>query len=389
MKKIMTGIVAVAALALIAFASLPVKGKGPKYRTAKVTRGDIVSTVNATGTLNPVRMVLVGTQLSGTIKNVHVDFNSRVKEGKTLARLDPAIFEAQLEQANGALLSAEASMQRAVATLKDARRFLARNRELFSGGHIPLSELDTAETNCEIAEARVNASSGEVTRAKGALASAETNLRHSTITSPVTGIVISKNIEEGQTVAAGFQTPTLFSIAQDLERMQIECSVDEADIAKVALNQPVEFTVGAYPEMTFRAKVSELRQAPILAQNVVSYDVVVEVNNPRLLFRPGMTANVCITTARATNVVRIPNAALRFMSSRSAKSEKTDKRKRVWILDKEKLKRIDLVTGISDADYTEMVSGKLREGMELAVESTAKAGTRKSSGAASMHGVRY
>jgi HlyD family secretion protein len=385
----MAGIVAAATLALIGFASFPAKEQGSKYITGKVTRGDIVSTVNATGMLNPVRMVFVGTQLSGTIKSVHADFNSRVKKGEILATLDPASFEAQVEQAKGALLSAEANMQRAIAVLNDARRSLARKRELFSGGHIPLSVSDTAETNYDIAEARVNGSSGEVAHAKGALASAETDLRHTIITSPVTGIVISKNTEVGQTVAASFQTPTLFSIAQDLTKMRIECSVDEADIAKVAVNQPVEFSVEAYPDMTFRAKVSEIRQAPIIAQNVVSYDVVVEVNNPELLLRPGMTANVCITAARVTNVIRIPNAALRFMSSRTVKSEKMGKGKQVWIPDKEKLKRIDVATGICDADYTEMVSGELKEGMELVVESRAKAGTKKPSGAGSVHGVRY
>jgi len=384
-KKGLPCVAAVAILALLIVAFLPVKGKESRYRTARITRGDIVSTVSATGTVSPVETVQVGTQVSGTIKSIHADFNSKVKKGDILARLDPTIFAARLEQVKGGVLIAESNLERTVSALKDSQRTLSRKRELFSGDHIPRSELDKAETMLEVAEAEVSAAKGELSRARGAVADAVTNLSHTMIRSPVNGIVTAKVIEVGQTVAASFQTPTLFTIARDLTRMRIECNVDEADIGKVAVGQEIEFSIAAEPTVTFRTRVSQIRQAPVTAQNVVSYTVLAEIGNSDLLLRPGMTANVTITTAMKRNVIRIPSAALRFMSSRSGKK----KGERVWIPGKDKLKRVDVRTGISDGNLTELVSGGLREGMEVVVDSTAKDGKKSPSAAGSMHGVRY
>jgi HlyD family secretion protein len=383
--KIVAAIVITAALAVTGFVACPAKGKESRYRTASITRGDIVSTVSATGTVSAVETVQVGTQVSGTIKSIHADFNSRVKKGDILARLDPAIFAARLEQAKGGVLVAGASLERAISALKDAKRNLSRKRELFSGDHIPRSELDAAETDAETAEAEVSAAKGELSRARGAVADALTNLSHTMIHSPVDGIVIAKSIDTGQTVAASFQTPTLFTIARDLTMMRVECNVDEADIGKVAAGQEVEFSVAAEAGITFRTKVTQVRQAPVTSQNVVSYTVVAEVNNPDLLLRPGMTANVTITTAMNRNVIRIPNAALRFMSSRTGKT----KGERVWIPGEGKLKKMEVKTGVSDGSFTEMVSGGLREGMEVVVDSTTKDGKKSPSAGASLHGVRY
>ena len=384
-RRVVPFIVAVATLAALILAFLPVKGKDPGYRTARITRGEIVSTVSATGTVNPVETVAVGSQVSGTIMSIHAGFNSRVKRGDILARLDPAVFEARLEQAKGGVLVAEASLERAVSGLKDAQRLLSRKRELFGGGHIPRSELESAETALEIAEAEVSAAKGELSRARGALLNARTDLSHTEIRSPMDGIVTSKNIEVGQTVAAGFQTPTLFNIARDLTRMRVECSIDEADIGKVALGQKMEFSVSAEPGITFRTRVSEIRQAPLKSENVVSYQVLAEAENSDLVLRPGMTANVTITTARTGNALRVPNAALRFMSPRSGKKNGD----RVWVPGDGRLKRVDVKTGISDDSCTEIVSGGLSEGDQVVVDSSAKMKARRSSASGSMHGVRY
>jgi HlyD family secretion protein len=380
-----TAVVITAALAVTGFVAWPAKGKESGYRTARITKGDIVSTVSATGTVNPVETVQVGTQVSGKIISIHADFNSRVRKEEILARLDPAIYTARLDQAKGGVIIAAAGLERATSALKEAKRDLSRKRLLFDGGHIPRSDLDAAETALEIAEAEVSAAKGELSRARGAVADAVTNLSHTVIRSPVDGIVTARSIEVGQTVAASFQTPTLFSIARDLARIRVECIVDEADIGKVAVGQEVEFTIAAEPGVTFRTRVSEIRQAPVKSENVVSYQVLAEADNGEFILRPGMTANVTITTAIKRNVIRVPNASLRFMSPRSGKK----KGDRVWIPGGDRLKRVDVKTGISDGSYTEMVSGGLREGLEVVVQSTPKDGRKSRSAGGALHGVRY
>lgn len=346
----------------------------PRFRTEKAVRGEIVSAVTATGTVNAVTTVLVGTQVSGTIKNIYVDFNSPVKKGHLIAQIDPATFEAQVEQAKANVFSAKANLEKAEATLTDAKRTLERNKELFSKNFIPKSELDTAETNYETAKAQVSVAKAQVAQTEASLKVAMTNLAYTKIVSPVNGIVISRNVDIGQTVAASFQTPTLFSIAQDLTKMQINSSVVEADIGKVKAGLPVEFTVDAYPDITFKGTVSEVRLAPITVQNVVTYDVIVRVNNPDLKLKPGMTANVSIIISGKEDVLKIPNAALRFnpFERRKGATEQRDKGAGVWIVEGEKPKRINVTTGISDGNYTELISGEISEGQELIVESLTK-----------------
>jgi len=208
---------------------------------------------------------------------------------------------------------------------------------------------------------------------EAALKITETNLRYTKIVSPVNGTVVSRNVDTGQTVAASFQTPTLFNIAQDLTKMQVDSSVAEADIGKIQVGQPVEFTVDAYPDSPFKGSVSEIRNAPVTVQNVVTYDVVVKVDNPELKLKPGMTANVSIIVSSKSDVLRIPNAALRFRPSDQQKiSEKREKGSGVWVLENRKLKRIAITTGISDGTYTELLSGEISEGQEVIVESLSK-----------------
>src|SRR4030042_1086845 len=294
MKKIIiiSGIIIVIFIA--GFILFRGNGNEPKFRTDKISRGDIEMAVSATGTVNPVTTVLVGTQVSGTIKELYVDFNSPVRKGKMIARIDPALFEAQVNQAKANFLSAKANLEKAGATLVDAKRTMDRNKELFSKNLVARSDLDTAETNYETENASVSAAKSQVAQTEAALSLAETNLRYTKIVSPVDGIVVSRNVDVGQTVAASFQTPTLFSIAQDLTKMQIDTNVDESDIGRTKAGQEAAFTVDAYPGKSFAGTVIQVRNSPIVTQNVVTYDVVIQVDNKDLSLKPGMTATVSI-----------------------------------------------------------------------------------------------
>ena len=315
-------------------------GVSQKFRTTKVERGKISTTVTATGTINPVITVLVGSQVSGTIKALYADFNSKVKEGQVIAQIDPALFEAQVEQARANVLNAQANVLNAQANLRsaqanlekaevivsDAKRTLDRNRPLVERKVIAQSVFDTAQTNydsavaqqeaakaqLESAKSQVESTKAQLEQTKAALKLAETNLRYTTIRSPVNGIVISRNVDVGQTVAASLQAPTLFTIAKDLTQMQVDTNVSEADVGRVEVGQKAIFTVDAYPERTFHGNVSEIRNAPITVQNVVTYDVVIQVYNKDLRLKPGMTANVSVQIEHKEGVLKIPNAALRF-----------------------------------------------------------------------------
>lgn len=346
-------------------------GKKSSYKTEKVSRGEIKSIVTATGTVNAVTTVSVGTQVSGTVKKLFVDYNSSVKKGQLLAQIDPSTFQGQVDQARANLLSAQANMEKTAVSVTDARRTYERNRELFAQNFIAKSELDTAETNLHSAEAQYKVTQAQIGQAHAALKIAETNLQYTNIISPVNGIVISRSVDVGQTVAASFQTPTLFSIAQDLTKMQINTSVDEADIGRVQTGQEVSFTVDAYPDAIFAGKVSEVRNAPTTVSNVVTYDVIVKVDNPQLKLKPGMTANVSITIEMHPDVLRVPNAALRFKPAemRDGKGMRTEQREtkgtKVWILEKDKPRPAQVTIGLSDGNYTEILSGQLSAGQEI------------------------
>jgi len=380
MKKILIISVIIFVIAIAGFLLFRGNGNEPKFRTEKIVRGDIEMSITATGTVNPVTTVLVGTQVSGTIKKIYVDFNSPVKKGQLIALIDPALFEAQVNQAKANLLSAKANLEKAEATVVDAKRTMDRNKELLAKTLIAQSDFDTAETNYETSKASVSAAKSQVGQTEAALSLAETNLHYTKIVSPVDGIVVSRNVDVGQTVAASFQTPTLFSIAQDLTKMQIDTNVDEADIGKVKVRQDVEFTVDAYPDITFKGKVWQVRNAPITVQNVVTYDVVINVDNPEFKLKPGMTANVSIIVSMKKDVLKIPNAALRFKPSEKGPVSSEKKGPGVWILAMDKPNRIPVSLGISDGNYTELVSGKISEGQELIVESLTKSNVPRPSG---------
>ncbi len=381
MKKIF--ISAVAAILLLAggvylYVRKPVE---TAYKTARVERGDMVTTVSATGNLAAVVTVQVGTQVSGTIARLFVDFNSPVKRGQTIAQIDPALFSAQVEQSRGNFMNAQANLEKAKADLVDAKRTLERNHQLVKEGIIAQSDFDTADTRYAEAVAAVKGAEGSVAQTRGAYSQARTNLKYSTIKSPVDGIVVSRNVDVGQTVAASFQTPTLFTIAQDLTKMEIDTSVDEADISRVKEGQPVTFTVDSYPESRFTGRVTQIRNSPVITQNVVTYVVVVGVDNRDLKLKPGMTANVTIETARKGNVLKIPAAALRFKprgeketggaktpGSGAADRKRGDART-VYVLGKEKRPvAVSIRTGLSNDGQVEVAEGDLRENDQVIVE---------------------
>ena len=282
------------------------------FRTVPLERGDIVATVTATGKLGAVTVVDVGTQVSGTIREIYADFNDRVKKGQLIALIDPSVLEARLQEAEANLSMARASLSRARASVMESSRNLKRYQELWDRQFIAKSELDLARTTSLTDQATVREAEARVRQVEAALRQARTNLGYTKIISPEDGVVISREVNVGQTVAASLSTPTLFSIAKDLSDMQIETSVDEADISRVKEGQEVEFTVDAYSGTTFYGRVKQVRIAPNVIDNVVTYPVIISAANPELKLKPGMTANVSIITARPAGILKVPMGALRF-----------------------------------------------------------------------------
>jgi HlyD family secretion protein len=406
MKKLIAAIVVLLLLGGAGYYFFGKKKPEITYKTAKIERGSIVSSVSATGSLAAVVTVQVGTQVSGTIQKLFVDFNAPVRKGQTIAQIDPSLFNAQVEQTKGSYLNAQANVEKAKADLADAKRALERNRKLLQDGIIAQGDYDTSENRCQMAAATLKAAEASVTQTRGAYTQAQTNLRYSTITSPVDGIVINRNVDIGQTVAASFQTPTLFTIAQDLTKMEIDTSVDESDISRVKVGQPVSFTVDAYPEIKFTGKVAQIRNAPITTQNVVTYVVVVSVNNKELKLKPGMTANVSIEIARRDDLLKLPSAALRFKPkggkegradkpitagakpAAEQKPRKKDDGQQVFILGAEnKPVPVKVKTGISNDGSVELVEGNLKENDEVIIEQNSP--QKKSGGMGSPMGPRF
>ena len=437
-------IIGTAGLLLVGGAALLLRqgSDRPAYRTAPVERGEIEATVVATGTLNPVTMVQVGSQISGMVKHLYADFNSAVKRGQLIARIDPELFEARasqarasLESARAAVLNQQANQERAAADVENARAALeaaranvARQRvgvldaeiklksrvNLFREGGISQEERDSAqaafdsaraqldaaaaqeraaasglraaEATLQVARAQLQAAEASVAQQRAALVQAEVDLSHTFIRAPVDGVVISRNVDVGQTVAASLQAPVLFLIAQDLTRMQVNTSVDEADIGQVRSGQPARFTVDAYPGRPFEGTVTQVRAAPNIVQNVVTYDVIIQVANPDLRLKPGMTANVQILVARKAAALKVPAAALRFRASegeadraagrspdgrpeRSGRKGAVPSEGQVWILEDGAPKPVTVTLGLSDGSYVEVAAGDLREGQAVLIGS--------------------
>ena len=284
----------------------------PEVRTANASLGDIVDTVGATGTLEAVTTVNVGSQVSGIIEGLYVDFNSIVRAGDVIMRLEPSLFETQVEQARANLIRAQADTERLRVALDDSRVQLKRAQDLAARQLISETELEAAQVAVRSTEAQLKSSEAAVTQARASLNQNEVNLGHTVIRAPIDGIVISRLVDVGQTVAASLQAPELFVIAADLTKMRVIANIDESDVGRIRPNQRVTFTVDAYPGEEFEGSVSQIRLEPVVTQNVVTYATVVDAPNPDLRLKPGMTATIALETARRENVLRIPNSALRF-----------------------------------------------------------------------------
>ncbi|MGE5244316.1 MAG: efflux RND transporter periplasmic adaptor subunit [Betaproteobacteria bacterium] len=287
-------------------------GAAMTVNTAPITRGEIVDTVGATGTLQAVTTVQVGSQVSGNISYLGADFNSIVHKGQVIARLDPSLFQAQVAQARANLAKSKADVERNRVALLDAQQKYTRAKELAARKLIPQSDLDAAKIAVDSAQATLQSSQASVEQAQASLSQNQVSLEHCVITAPIDGIVTSRNVDIGQTVAASFQSPTLFIIAADLTKMQVNASIDEADVGRIRPGQQVTFRVDAYPTEDFHGTVSQIRLQPVVVQNVTTYGAVIDVPNTDLKLKPGMTANVKVEVARRTDALRIPNAALRF-----------------------------------------------------------------------------
>ncbi|MDB4967526.1 MAG: Macrolide-specific efflux protein MacA, partial [Myxococcales bacterium] len=288
------------------------KPPAQRFETVKVTRGNITARVTATGTLSALVTVQVGSQVSGRLAQINVDFNSPVKKGQVIARIDPQLFAAAVEQAHANYLAAQGQAEKARVQAIDADRQFKRSQQLREQKLIAQADLDTAEANLGVAKANTAAMLGSVEQARAAMHQAQVNLDYTTITSPTDGVVISRTVDVGQTVAASLSAPTLFTIAQDLTKMQVDTSVAEADVGKLKPQMPTIFTVDAYPTERFRGVVRQIRNAPQNVQNVVTYDAVIDVDNGELKLKPGMTANVTFVYAEKKDTLRVPNAAMRF-----------------------------------------------------------------------------
>lgn len=287
----------------------------PKYVTGQLSRGDVIETIQSTGQVQPLTQVQVGAQVSGRITKVFVDFNSKVKSGDVLAEIDPTLFGAAIDQNRAQLESAQAQVARAEASLVTAKQRLERAKKLVAEGIGSQADLDNAQGSFDIASADVNASRATVAQITAALRSSRTNLEYTRIFSPIDGVVITRNIDPGQTVAASFQAPVLFVIAQDLRKMRVLADVDEADVGKLQEGMTADVRVDAFPGEKFKGSVSQVRYSPNSQSGVVTYAAVVEVDNPDIKLRPGMTATVTIKTAEVKDTSRVPNAALRFKPS--------------------------------------------------------------------------
>jgi HlyD family secretion protein len=413
--------------------------EAPQYRTAPVERGALVASVAATGNLNAVIMVMVGSQVSGTIKELAADFNTVVRKGQVIARIDPALFEAAVNQARAEVKAAQSTVlnqeaqveqartnidnaraghaearaqtAKALVAVVDARRTLGRQVELFQGGLVAAADRDsaqsgydaavaehesaeahegalasairTAEAQLRVQEAMLQTARDQVEQKQAVLAQTQINLDHTTIRSPVDGVVVNRAVDVGQTVAATLQAPTLFTIAQDLTKMQVETSVDEADIGRIRAETPVTFTVDAFAGEVFTGKVSQIRKAPQVSQNVVTYTVVVAVANPSGRLVPGMTANVRFLTARKADVLKVPNTALRFRplgigasAEESAPSSAARQQPAgvgsseglIWILGQDGSPvAVQVTLGITDGTSTEVLSGDLSVGQAVLI----------------------
>ncbi|MFT3772062.1 MAG: efflux RND transporter periplasmic adaptor subunit [Minicystis sp.] len=335
-----------------------------RFRTQATSQGDVLREVRATGHVEAVTTVQVGAEISGRIATVEADFNARVKAGQVLARFDREALSAQLAQAQAALAAARAALEQAKTDRDRTARDAARIERLFEQRSISDAERDNAVAAARLAAQRVSAAEAQLAAQQAVYSVSRTNLDHAVIRAPIDGIVVTRNVDPGQTVASMLQTPVLFTVAADLRKMRVIAAVDEADIGEVAQQQRATFTVNAYPERVFEGIVTEVRNSPVIVQDVVTYGTVVEVDNLDLALKPGMTASVRVHTSAAKGVLRVPTAALRF----TPPGEKPSDTPSVWRIEGQGLHRLDVRPGVSDGELTEIAPGPLALGQPVLVE---------------------
>ena len=358
--------------------------------TAKVTEGPIVRSVTATGTVNPVITVQLGTYVSGPIIAIYKDYNAPVKKGELIAKIDPSTYQVTVDIAHATLANSVAQLGKDQADLAYKKVTYQRNAELFKEDSVSKDTLDSAYSAWQMDVAQVKLDQANIQQQTANVKAAEVNLNYTNIVSPVDGTVVSRNVDVGQTVAASFQTPTLFLIAKDLTKMQVDSNVSESDIGYVKAGQKATFRVDAFPDRDFEGVVAQVRQAPITVQNVVTYDVVVSVENPELLLKPGMTANVNVVTATRDKAVRVPIDALRFAppgqppADSAALDGAPGRQTRVWVLENRKVTPVTITTGLSDGTWVEVAEGDLHPGDRVVTDEVRTAGSH-SAGAGS-HG---
>lgn len=360
MKKALTIIIVLILAAILAyFAFIKIIKKDEGYITAPLKLSTITKVIEASGTINPVQTATVGSQVSGKITAVYVDYNSPVKKGQLLAEIDTSLFQASVDQQKANIRQARAQLMKLEATMNYDKLMYERYKNLFKKGYVSKAETDQWEATYKADLASIAAQKAQISEAEASYKTAESNLRYTKIISPVDGVIISKDVEVGETVASSFQTPELFSVAQDLTKMQIEANVSEADIGNVSVGQEADYTLDGYPDETFKGKVNQVRLSSTTTSNVVTYTVVISVDNKDLKLKPGMTANISIVTEKKENILTAVNPALKFTPV--GKDVKYDSQG-IWILKDKKPFRIDIETGISDEAKTEIISDKLKEG---------------------------
>ena len=361
-----------------------------EYQTATIDRGRVAAKATASGTLSALVTVLVGSQVSGRLESIRVDFNSTVKKGQVVATIEPSLLRAAVEQAGANAAAARANVAKAKAQAEDADRQQRRAADLVAQKLIAQAEFDTADAAAKVARATVAATIASVAQSEASLHQAEVNLRYATIVSPIDGTVISRSVDVGQTVAASLQAPTLFTIAQDLTKMQVDTNVAEADVGKVRAGMPVTFSVDAYPSEKFAGVVRQVRDAAQTIQNVVTYDAVIDVDNAERRLKPGMTATVTFVYAERADALRVPNAAIRFRPDATALAAMSGKpsaggrppasppgKKPVWVMRDGKPSTLLLTVGVTDGVMTEITGGELREGDTVITEAIASASSAR------------
>lgn len=373
-KKLITGLVILLVAAGI-LAIIPKNEKKQETQIAVVEKKNMTQTVEASGTVNPVHSINIGAQVSGRIYKIYADYNSKVTKGQILAEIDPSLFQASVDKARADLNNSQANYNKVLAQANYNKANYERYSRLYEKHYVSKDEVEASYATYIASKSELSAMQANIKQAKANLDTAETNMYYTKIISPVDGVVVSRAVDEGQTVASSFQTPELFVVAEDLTKMQIEVSVSEADIGKIAEGQKAEYTLDGYPDDTFEGTVTQVRLNPTTVSNVTTYTVIVSVNNDEEILKPGMSANVTIITQDKHDVLCVPNLAFKYIPENVTEKYQ---QQGVWVLNGKKPERVEVTTGLKDGDFTEITSDNLKEGTKILMP--VRSGKKRTSG---------